>query len=503
MANTTSPATISRDGAPHPASPIAAPAPVVKRRSWRRWALGLTGLLVVAVVGVYAAPSVMRALSTVSTDDAYVNGHVTFVAPRVAGQVSRVLVDDNMRVRKGDLLVELDKEPNQVQVDLAKAKVETAKAQLRSAQAEANALAGKARSTRFLLKHAIEEVHNKVALLRSKVASLETYLAQRDRAKSDFDRAKAIMKTPGAISQQELDLRLQDYLVAMARVKQGLEEVYQVRVDLGLPVSPVQADISQVPPGLDQVPDDLDQNFSTVRQTLGQLVQSTAQLGFSSNTWDLTPKQTIELFYTQDPKGNLNNILTRLVRDAPNVKEAQAKVLQGERDLAQAALNLRYTDVYAEIDGVVTRRNVNPGNNVTAGQGLMAIRSLTEIWIDANFKETQLADLRIGQRVVCEVDMYGSRREYEGRISGFTMGTGQTLSLLPPQNATGNFVKIVQRLPVRIELTDYNPDRDPPLFVGLSVEPRVYTKQPPTGPNAGAVLQPVALPPVGSPESRR
>ena len=98
--------------------------------------------------------------------------------------------------------------------------------------------------------------------------------------------------------------------------------------------------------------------------------------------------------------------------------------------------------------------------------------------------------------------MYGSRRKYEGRITGFTMGTGETLALLPPQNATGNFVKIVQRLPVRVELTNYNPDQDP-LFVGLSVTPYVYYKEPPTGPNAGAVLQPVASPPVGSPESRR
>jgi hypothetical protein len=108
---------------------------------------------------------------------------------------------------------------------------------------------------------------------------------------------------------------------------------------------------------------------------------------------------------------------------------------------------------------------------------MMAVRSLTEIWIDANFKETQLADLRIGQRVHCEVDMYGSRRTYEGRITGFTMGTGETLALLPPQNATGNFVKIVQRLPVRIELTDYDPDQAT-LFVGLSVVPYVYYKKP-------------------------
>jgi membrane fusion protein (multidrug efflux system) len=93
--------------------------------------------------------------------------------------------------------------------------------------------------------------------------------------------------------------------------------------------------------------------------------------------------------------------------------------------------------------------------------------------------------------------MYGSRREYEGRITGFTMGTGETLALLPPQNATGNFVKIVQRLPVRIELTDYNPDQEP-LFVGLSVVPHVYYKKPPTGDHAGEVLQPFRPLPQGS-----
>ena len=95
---------------------------------------------------------------------------------------------------------------------------------------------------------------------------------------------------------------------------------------------------------------------------------------------------------------------------------------------------------------MVTGRNVNPGNNVSAGQSLMAVRSLTEIWIDANFKETQLADLRIGQPAELEVDMYGSHKTFKGRITGFTMGTGSTLALLPAENATGNFVKVVQRL---------------------------------------------------------
>src|SRR5262249_37588005 len=162
----------------------------------------------------------------------------------------------------------------------------------------------------------------------------------------------------------------------------------------------------------------------------------------------------------------------------------------------EANLTLRYCDVVSDIDGVVTSRNVNPGNYVQAGQQVMAVRSLTEIWIDCNFKETQLIDLRIGQRVRCDVDLYGRRRTFEGRITGFTMGTGETLALLPPQNANGNLGKIVQRRPVRVELTDYDPDKAP-LFVGLSVTPYVYYKEAPTGPNAGAVLQPLAPLPTG------
>ena len=277
-------------------------------------------------------------------------------------------------------------------------------------------------------------------------------------------------------------------LVGEAQVKVAEEEVYEVRAGLGLPPDPGPGkDLASVPPNLDQT-------FSAVLQAQADLINSAAQFGYNPSSYTLTPKQMIDEFYKRNPGGDIDRILARLASDAPAIKQAEAKLMQAQRDLDQAELNLRYCDVVSEIDGVVTGRNVNPGNNVQAGQSLMAVRSLTEIWIDANFKETQLADLRIGQRVRCEVDMYGRRREFEGRITGFTMGTGQTLALLPPQNATGNFVKIVQRLPVRIELTDYNPDKEP-LFLGLSVTPYVYYKEPPTGPHAGDVLQPMAMRP--------
>src|SRR5262249_23134695 len=108
-----------------------------------------------------------------------------------------------------------------------------------------------------------------------------------------------------------------------------------------------------------------------------------------------------------------------------------------------------------------------------------------------------LADLRIGQRVRCDFDMYGRRKEFEGRITGFTMGTGESLSILPPQNATGNWVKIVQRLPVRVEFPDYKPDQAP-LFVGLSCTVYVYYKEPATGPHAGEMLQPFRALPRGT-----
>ena len=247
---------------------------------------------------------------------------------------------------------------------------------------------------------------------------------------------------------------------------------------------------------LTDVPPDLDQTYSEVRTALAQLLQTSAQLGRPLGPMDATPKQVLAEFLRLDKGGNIDRIFSEMIPKVPAVIQAKARLAQARHDLEQAELNLRYCEVRSDIDGTVTRRNVNPGNFVQVGQQLMAVRSLTEIWIDANFKETQLANLRIGQRAKIEVDTYGSRKEFEGRITGFTMGTGQTLALLPPQNATGNFVKIVQRLPVRIELTNYDPDKTP-LFVGLSVTPYVYYSEPPAGPNAGQVLQPFAPVPQG------
>jgi membrane fusion protein (multidrug efflux system) len=334
------------------------------------------------------------------------------------------------------------------------------------------------------LERAIEDVHNQVAILHTKFATLTSQRASTAKAQSDFDRGKSLVESR-AISNEEFDSRKAALLVALAREDEALQSVYQVRVALGLPLNPAEGK------ELTDVPADLDQTFSAVKVAQASLMQAASQLGITPS-YNSSPKEMLAEFYRRDPEGNIDRIFAELLKNAPMVKQAEAKLAQAQRNLDQAELNLRYCDVTAEIDGVVTRRNVNPGNNVVVGQSVMAVRSLNEIWIDANFKETQLRDLRIGQTVDLDVDMYGARKQFRGRISGFTMGTGSTLALLPAENATGNFVKVVQRLPVRIELTAYDPE-DATLFVGLSVTPYVRINEAATGPDAGKLLQPNRL----------
>lgn len=203
--------------AAHPAGPPpAAPASPARPTSHLRRNLLILGAVVIglAVAAWFLVPWLLLSLNTISTDDAYVNGHVTFVAPRVAGQVVKVFVDDNNRVRKGDMLVQLDKEPYQIQVDQKRAALATA-------QAQAHTEVGLARSNRYKLEHTIEEVDNQIALLRADVAALETAKAKLGQAKADFDRAKDLAKTPGAISPQDFDKAQAAFLVAQAQVAQA------------------------------------------------------------------------------------------------------------------------------------------------------------------------------------------------------------------------------------------------------------------------------------------
>ncbi len=325
----------------------------------RKLLIGVLGALVVAGVAAFGVPWIELAFSTVSTDDAYVNGHVTFVAPRVGGQISRVLVDDNNRVHRGNLLAELDKEPYQVAVSQKRAAVDTANADLQAAIARVRGIEAEARSRRWNLQRAVEGVDNQIALLHARVAALDKSKAALTLAQVEFDRAKRLLPTAAA-SREVYDQRQAELTTANANVAEALAEVYQVRASLGLPAQPDNGE------SLGQVPPDLDQTFSSVLEAQAGLIESAAQIGVI-HSYDQSPKQMLEEFAKL---GDIDRVFAQLTATAPAVKQAEAKLESAKRDLAQAELDLQYCDIVAEIDGVVTRRNVNPGDYVQVGQNL-------------------------------------------------------------------------------------------------------------------------------------
>jgi len=463
---------------------------VPQRGKMRKNILIVLGLL--GALGIIAY-LIIDSYYFVSTDDAYVDSHVSFVAPQVAGKVDKVLVENNNRVHKGDVLVQIDKHPFQVQVDIYTAALESAKADLLVTKAQVKSDEVNTLSLFYKLNNAIENVNSQVAQLRQNIAALNQAEATLNLAKSDYGRAQVLFKGD-VTSRQSFDTAKEQASVAESKYNQALQAVNSARQGLGL--SPVEANS----PELGKIPGGLNRSFSGVQEAEALLMSSCEKLGITFPQAYLEPDQLLN-FFKESSHGDENAYFAQVLTNAPSIKESQAKLEQAQGNLEQAVLNLSYCDVRAAIDGVITSRNLNPGNYVQAGQQLMAIRSLTDIWINANFKETQLSSLRIGQPVDLVTDMYGGHHVFKGRISGFTMGTGSTLALLPPENATGNFVKVVQRLPVRIEILNYDPDKVP-IFVGLSVNPNVHVRETPTGPNAGQFLQnALALPSVSTSET--
>jgi membrane fusion protein (multidrug efflux system) len=438
--------------------------------------------LVAAVYFGY--PAVRTALTTVSTDDAYVNSHVTFVAPRINETVVEVRVDNNDFVKKGDLIVVLDKAVWTLRVEQDEAAFELARKTLEQQLAMARATAASAKSNRYKLAAAISGVKNQIASLRGALAALNEREAEEKLAKLEADRYRRLA-VKNSVPQEQADVRVTQFEQARASVREALEKIHSIRAALELPEEP--------PPGkpLDYVPPDLDQRHSSVLSALGAFTLNLADLGLALPSITETPDELIARIRKTAPNGDLDKLIEQTVNEAPGVATARVQILQAEKNLALSRLQRSYCEVNADIDGFVSNRNVNPGDRVAQNQRLMAIRSSEEVWVDANFKETELEPIVIGQPVDLYVDAYPGK-VFKGRVQGFSPGTGSSLALLPAQNATGNFVKIVQRLPVRIDLLDGNP-HETPLFVGLSVVPYIKIKERPEGPNAGRRLRGIFL----------
>jgi membrane fusion protein (multidrug efflux system) len=364
------------------------------------------------------------------TDDAYVRGDITPLSAQVEGYVRRVPVDDFQRVKQGELLV-------QIEDDDYRAKVAQAEADLYAAKAEARGIEAEARSRRWKLQRAVEDLGNQIALLHARVAALDKSKAVLTLAQIDFSRAKQLLGTP-AESRQQYDRAQRALSTADAQVNEALAQVYQARASLGLPAQPISGeDLGQVPP-------DLDETFSSVLEAQADLIQSAAQLGVI-HSYAQSPKQMLDEFAKQ---GEIDRYFAQLTTEAPAVKQAEAKL-----DLAK--INLGYTRLTAPAGGEVSERDVRPGQYVHAGSQVITVVP-DNVWVVANYKETQLTHVAIGQRAEIRVDTFPGI-SIDAIVDSIAPASGAQFSLLPPDNSTGNFTKVVQRIPVKLRIAPDNP----------------------------------------------
>jgi membrane fusion protein, multidrug efflux system len=393
----------------------------------------LLGVLVVAAVGAYVA---MRHYSgRVSSDDAQVDGHIVSVAPKVPGNVVEVLVTDNQEVKAGQVLVRIDPRDFQARVDVAKAELARAQSQLNGA--------------RVVVPLTSETTQSGTA---SATAGLASSQAELERARLSFEQAAssdlAFAKANIGVKQANSDRAQAD----LARMKPLVDkaEISKLQYDAYVAASRVaEADLQAAREKLASAEKD-----AAIRKAALDAAQSHVEQAKSSVEAALANRKQVD------------------VRSA-DAATAAAAVAQAQANLAAAELQLSYCTIAASVDGNVTRKSVEVGQFVSPGQGLMAVVPLHDVWITANFKETQLADVRPGQRAEIHVDMYG--RKIEGKVDSIAGATGSRMSLLPPENATGNFVKVVQRIPVKILVKE---GRDSSLILrqGMNVDVTIFTE---------------------------
>jgi membrane fusion protein (multidrug efflux system) len=382
-----------------------------------RFGVGIA-IVILAVVGFF----VYRYMSSYeSTDDAQIDGHVNSVSARISGHVVKLNVEDNQFVKAGDVLVEIDPADYQVAYERAKADFDDARA-----AAEAAGVAVPITSV-----NTTSQVSATEADVNSAKAGIQVSQQQSEAAKAELQQAEAndvkaqndLARYKQLVDKQEISQQQYDQAVAAARASAANVEATRA-----------SAAAAQ----------------QQVTQAQGKLIQAQANWS-NANT---APRQMQ---------------ITR-ARAASALAEAQRK----KADLDQAQLNLQYTKIIAPVNGFVSNRTVEVGQNVVAGQELMKVINLDDVWVTANFKETQLKEMKPGQRVTIDVDANG--RKYNGKVDSVAGASGARFSLLPPENATGNYVKVVQRIPVKIVL-DSGSNNDRRLRPGMSVTPKVWIRE--------------------------
>jgi len=374
-------------------------------------------ILVLVALGVW-----WHSTFSEDTDDAQVNGHLIQVSSRIAGQVVKVDVDENQLVKAGDVIAELDPRDYKVAV-------ENAEAALASAQANAAAASVNVPLTTI----------NTGSNLRSAGADVSGSQANVGQAERQLD-------------------------AAHARVAQAQANYTKAQADLERYKPLVEKDVISK--------QQFDAAVATAEATKAAVADATAseQAAVDGVKVALEREAAAQSSYKYAETGP-----QQVAVQSARAKQAQAQVAQAQAQLDQAELNLSYTKIVAPTAGIITRKSVEINQNLAPGQNLLTLVSLEGLWITANFKETQLEHMSAGQDVEIKVDATG--KTYHGKVTQIGGATGSVLSLFPPENATGNYVKVVQRVPVRIDFTDLaHEDPNHELRPGLSVEPKVRVK---------------------------
>jgi membrane fusion protein (multidrug efflux system) len=421
MATTVAEAPVGpRIDAPKGAVPDVGPAPA-RRRRWTRKRKGALALAALAVI--VAGVLIYRHLAAwQSTDDAQIDGYVYSVSTRVAGHVTRVAVDDNQYVEAGTVLAQLD--PRDYEVAVANARAVLANAQANAAASRTNV--------------PITSV-NTQAQLSSALADVENATAGLAAAERQVDAARASLREAEAN-----DLKAQDDVIRYQPLA-AKDEIPQRQYTQALASEKATAAAAEMERASGAAA------VQQVTQARARLAQAQAQVKFA----ETRPQQVS---------------VQRSHADAADADSEKAAA-----ELQQAQLNLRYTTVVAPVSGIVGQRSAQPGQNVAPGQQLLTIVPLGDqnIWVTANFQETQLKSIRPGQPATVSVDAYG--RTYQGHVLSVAGASGSVYSLLPPENATGNYVKVVQRIPVKIVL-EKGQDPEHLLRPGMSVTPKVKVR---------------------------
>jgi membrane fusion protein, multidrug efflux system len=414
----------------------------------RRAIAGLAGLVALGILG-WGGWAWYKSSTEVSTDDAYVEGTISPVSAKVAGHVVELRVNDNQAVKANEILLRVDPRDYEARRDQARAAVAVAEANVRAARAELPLARETTRSqvqevraalegTRVGVRSSESAVDEARARLESKRAAAAASRADVTAAESaqrkavrDLERMQQLMKND-YVSRREHD----DALAAHETADAVLEAARRRLAAIEKEVQQSEAELASRQLGIEQA-------RQRVAEVRGTLAKAESQ------------QQTVSV-------------------KTAELARAEALLRAAQADLAAAELNVEYTIVRAPIDGVVAKRGVEVGQVVQPGQPLLALVPLAEVWIIANFKETQLTRIRAGQRADVWVDTFPGV-VFRGTVNSISAGTGSRFSLLPPENATGNWVKVVQRVPVKILLEPAGGGIQP-LRAGLSAIVTVHLK---------------------------